>query len=490
MRADGSGTASSLSVMIIRNFLCPAVRCGPGMGECIGGGISMKPAEEKLKDFRKRLKISVIGLGQCGGNLAVEFAKRGYESFALNTSFSDLKSLEELPKEFRLHVGLDGRSGAGRDLNLGKQSLLSNRDRILSVLSEPAKSSDLFLMVAGMGGGTGSNLPTLAEILRPLNLPISVLITLPAESESSLTKVNAIQAVNTLFRQNLNSVVLIDNQKILDFFPGVSLSEYYVRANERIVKSFDDFNRADHAYKIRSLISFDSEDFRKVFSSRGLLIYGSTSFNMTGPLTEDLLMEQMKAIWKGGDLFASGYDYTTAAVIAMILYAPKSVLASTPAEVYERINRSLKNQTHGAAVYTGVYELEEGRPTRISTMIGKMNFPDRVVNLLSQASIEGHGLAEKVRMARPTLDLGEVEQMDFFNILTQGDLSGEMDAMLNALEDEDPDVRLRTVLSLSSLNDYERLHPLLMKALKDNDNRVVVEAARILGRIGESPIAE
>jgi len=47
------------------------------MGECIGGGISMKPAEEKLKDFRKRLKISVIGLGQCGGNLAVEFAKRG-----------------------------------------------------------------------------------------------------------------------------------------------------------------------------------------------------------------------------------------------------------------------------------------------------------------------------------------------------------------------------------------------------------------------------
>ncbi|MEK6777351.1 MAG: HEAT repeat domain-containing protein [bacterium] len=448
----------------------------------------MKPADEKVKDFRKRLKISVVGLGQCGGNLAVEFAKRGYESFALNTSFSDLKSLEDLPKEFRLHVGLNGRSGAGRDLNLGKQSLLSNRDRILSVLSEPAKSSDLFLLTAGMGGGTGSNLPILAEILRPLGIPISVLVTLPAESESSMTKVNAIQSVNTLLRQNLNSVILIDNQKILDMFPGVSLSEYYIRANERVIKTLDEFNSADHAYKIRSLISFDSEDFRKVFSSRGLLIYGSCSFNLNGPLDEAFLFEQLKAIWKGGDLFASGYDYSTAAVIAVIIYAPKSVLEATPAEMYERISRSLKNQTRGAAVYTGVYELEEGRPTRISTMIGKMNFPDRVVNLLSQASIEGHGLSEKVRMARPTLDLGEVEQMDFFNILTQGDLTEGMDAVLNALEDEDPDVRLRTVLSLGSLNDYDRLHPLLMKALKDNDNRVVVEAARILGRIGETPI--
>ena len=90
----------------------------------------MTPSKEKIQNFRKRLKIGVVGMGQCGGNLAVEFSKKGYEAFALNTSFSDLKSLEDLPKEQRLHVGLNGRSGAGKDLNLGKQSLLSNRDQI------------------------------------------------------------------------------------------------------------------------------------------------------------------------------------------------------------------------------------------------------------------------------------------------------------------------------------------------------------------------
>ncbi len=449
----------------------------------------MKPSEGKVKDFRKRLKIVVVGLGQCGGNLAIEFNKRGYEACALNTSFSDLKSLEELPKEYCLHVGLNGRSGAGRDLNLGKQSLLSNRDRILSALDGLAKSADLFLLVAGMGGGTGSNLPILAEILRPLNVPVSVMITLPSESESSLTKVNAIQAVNTLFKQNLNSVILIDNQKILGLFPGISIADYYASANQQIVKTFDEFNSADHAYKIRSIRSFDSEDYRKVFSSRGLLIYGSASFNLQGPITENFLLEQLKEIWKGGDLFATGYDYTTAAVMALILYAPRSVLDATSAEMFEQINTTLKNLTKGAAIYTGIYELEEGRPSRISTMIGKMNFPDRVVSLLSQASIEGHGLAEKIRMTRPSLDLGEIEEMDFFNILNQTPSTDDVDAIIRALEDEDPDVRLRTVLSLSSINDADRLHPLLMKALKDNDNRIVVEAAKILGKMG-SPLAE
>jgi len=52
----------------------------------------MKPSETKMQDFRKRLKIGVVGLGQCGGNLASEFVRKGYQACALNTSFSDLKS--------------------------------------------------------------------------------------------------------------------------------------------------------------------------------------------------------------------------------------------------------------------------------------------------------------------------------------------------------------------------------------------------------------
>ncbi len=447
-----------------------------------------KPSDEKVRDFRKRLRIGVIGLGQCGGNLAMEFSKLGYEAVALNTSYSDLKSLDNLPKQNRLHVGLNGRSGAGRDINLGKQSLLSNEERILSTMEGLAKNVDLFLLVAGMGGGTGSNLPTLAEILKPLNVATSVMVTIPSESESSLTKVNAIQAVNTLFKQHLNSVILIDNQKILELFPGVSIADYYAKANERIIRVLDEFNSADHAYKIRSIRSFDSEDFRKVFSSRGLLIYGSLSVNVSGPLSDEFLLEKLREIWKGGDLFATGYDYTTAAVIAVIVYAPRSVLASSSAEMFEKLNTALKNLTKGAAIYTGIYELEEGKPVRISSMIGKMNFPDRVVNLLSQASIEGQSLAEKVRKERPTLDLGEIEGLDFFGILNEEPMVSDLDSLLAALEDDDPDVRLRTVLSLHNVSDHDSLHPLLMKALKDNDNRIVVEAAKILGKMG-SPMS-
>jgi cell division GTPase FtsZ len=46
-----------------------------------------------VRSAGKALEIVTVGLGQAGGNLAAEFARRGYRALALNTASSDLSTL-------------------------------------------------------------------------------------------------------------------------------------------------------------------------------------------------------------------------------------------------------------------------------------------------------------------------------------------------------------------------------------------------------------
>ena len=46
-----------------------------------------------MEPSKNALEIVVIGLGQAGGNIAAEWARRGYEVFALNTARTDLQAL-------------------------------------------------------------------------------------------------------------------------------------------------------------------------------------------------------------------------------------------------------------------------------------------------------------------------------------------------------------------------------------------------------------
>jgi cell division GTPase FtsZ len=71
------------------------------------------------------LKIAVIGLGQCGGRIADEFARmnsrahahRGMEiitgTFAVNTDAADLSGLSSINKDFRHRILIGGRKTGG-----------------------------------------------------------------------------------------------------------------------------------------------------------------------------------------------------------------------------------------------------------------------------------------------------------------------------------------------------------------------------------------
>jgi hypothetical protein len=168
----------------------------------------------------------------------------------------------------------------------------------------------------------------------------------------------------------------------------------------------------------------------------------------------------------------------------VIFYAPAQVLEQSSANIMEKLSATIKKHTQGAAVYTGIYQMKEPGPVRMFTMLGRLSLPNRMLNLMSQAAAEGQHLAQKVRQKLPTLDLTEIEGMEFFfddasAFDERATLGGSSDSLVAALKDPDREVRKRAVMRLGEKGESSASSAII-SLLNDPDDSVRMEAARAL----------
>ncbi len=361
-----------------------------------------------------RIKLAVIGLGQCGGNLANTFAKYGYPSMAINTSILDLKDLANIPENRKVYTPLPDSDGAGKDPHIGERAIISHLPNILTDIEQFLIGAEAVLITAGLGGGTGSNIALLGNVLKRFNLPILTLVTIPTNEESALSKINALRAINGLIAENFDSCIIVDNHKILVQFPNSNLSAFYPQANEYVVKTFNNFNSTTTEYSSRSLLSFDNEDFRKVLLSRGILIFGETEVPVSQIKSLDDILPRLREIWSAGPLMADGFNLATAACGAISIYAPEAVLKQTSSQFLNMLGEEFKLLTNGATCYFGIYELANSETIKISTMLGRLTIPIRLQEMLMEATSEGMNLAQKFQQEMPTLDMSALDGIDLF----------------------------------------------------------------------------
>ncbi len=362
-----------------------------------------------------RMKFAVVGVGQCGGNIANVFSRLGYSSVAINTSILDLKDLSHIPDARRLHIPLQHSDGAGKDPRVGEESINVHTNAILSAVEEILPGAEAILLTAGLGGGTGSNIALIGHLLAKYNLPIVVMATIPTNNEPALAKINALKSANRLVNENFHSCIIVDNEKILGQFPDGSLSSFYPNANEYVVSTFHQFNSVNTEMQCRSLISFDNEDFRKVLLSHGLLIFGETQIHQSELQSLEEMVPRLGEVWKHSGLMAEGYDYQSAAIGAVSIFAPASVLQRTSSKFLKMLAEEFNRLTNGATAYFGLYEVPNDVPVRITTMLGRMALPDRLKEMLQQASSEGESLSKKLAQALPELDISRLDNIDLFS---------------------------------------------------------------------------
>jgi cell division GTPase FtsZ len=232
------------------------------------------------------MRIFVIGYGQAGGRIAdtfLEYTKKTGQNFvvraiAVNTARSDLMGLKNIPMEDRILVGesLTKGHGIGADNELGARVAT---DELYSIQSEidsrGTHQVDAFLIVAGLGGGTGSGgAPVLARRLKKLyEEPVYALGVLPARDEGSLFSLNAARSMLTLVNE-ADNLFLFDNDAWKK--GGESVKEAFADINEEIVRRFAILFGAGEANEVGQMV-VDAAEVMNTLKGGGVSTIGYAS---------------------------------------------------------------------------------------------------------------------------------------------------------------------------------------------------------------------
>lgn len=243
------------------------------------------------------MKLLVIGLGQCGGRIADQFAKinsraRSHRKieitpgvFAINTDSADLSGLTAIPSDYRHRILIGGRKtgghGVGKINELGAELARADADKIVDAIRSAKHfyESDAFLLIASAGGGTGSGaISVITQYIkeRYVDKPVYDLIVLPFEHEETTeerTIYNAAVCLKSV-SQAADAVFLVDNQRYVkkDF----SLRNNLSRINELIVEPFYDLLCAGEEKKAKFIAAktLDAGDLIQTLSGWTVIGYG------------------------------------------------------------------------------------------------------------------------------------------------------------------------------------------------------------------------
>jgi len=217
------------------------------------------------------MRTFIIGFGQAGGRVAdafVEFAEKTGQNFvvralAINTARSDLIGLKNMHMEDRLLIGesLTRGHGVGADNELGVQVATDEIYTIQDAIDrQTTHQVDAFLIIAGLGGGTGSGgAPVLARRLKKLyEEPVYGLGILPAKDEGNLYSSNAARSVAALVNE-VDNLFLFDNDAWKK--GGESVKEAFKGINEEIVRRFGILFGAGEANEVGQMVVDAAEVF-------------------------------------------------------------------------------------------------------------------------------------------------------------------------------------------------------------------------------------
>lgn len=184
------------------------------------------------------MKLVVVGLGQCGGRIADEFARlskrarahRGMEivtgAFAVNTDAADLSGLRTIRPDYQHRILVGGRRtgghGVGKINELGAEVAREDGDKVVDALRTAHRffETDAFLLIAGVAGGTGSGaLPIITQMMkdRYIDKPVYTMAVLPfahEEETEERTIYNAATCLKSLYT-TADAVFLADNQRFV-----------------------------------------------------------------------------------------------------------------------------------------------------------------------------------------------------------------------------------------------------------------------------------
>ena len=175
--------------------------------------------------------IKVIGVGGGGSNAVNHMFNQGIQGVDFIICNTDRQALDISPVPYKIQLGTElteGR-GAGMKPEVGENAALENLEDIRELLSQNTK---MLFVTAGMGGGTGTGAgPVIAQIAKDLGILTVGIVTVPFNFEGKKRRIQAEAGLERM-RQNVDSLLIISNERLRDFGKNMALTAAFAHADD------------------------------------------------------------------------------------------------------------------------------------------------------------------------------------------------------------------------------------------------------------------
>jgi len=215
--------------------------------------------------------IKVIGVGGGGSNAVDNMFQQGIKGVNFVVCNTDQQALDKSPVPNKIQLGpsLTEGLGAGSKPDVGREATEESIDDIKEILSINTK---MVFITAGMGGGTGTGgAPVIAQLCRDMGLLTVGIVSEPFAFEGRRRAIQAQKGIEEL-RDNVDSLIVICNDKLRKIYGNLELSETFRKADEVLATAA---RGIAEIITVPGYINVDFEDVKTVMTNSGVALMGS-----------------------------------------------------------------------------------------------------------------------------------------------------------------------------------------------------------------------
>ena len=235
--------------------------------------------------------IKVIGIGGAGNNMAGWLYNKGVKGAEIIGVNTDQQHLNMIDTDKKFLIGKEITRGLGcggfpeKGAEAAQESLLELKDAL--------KKADMVFVCAGMGGGTGTGgAPIIAQVAKEIGSIVIGTVTMPFKIERA--RVDKAEFGLQRLRENSDTVIVIDNNRLVNIAGNLPIKQAFSVANELIATMIKGIVET---IAVPSLVNLDYADVKAIMTNGGVAAIGVGSSDtnsrveeaVTGALSNPLL---------------------------------------------------------------------------------------------------------------------------------------------------------------------------------------------------------
>jgi cell division protein FtsZ len=227
-----------------------------------------KLAEQEFGFSVKKAKIAVFGCGGAGQNTVTRLTEMGVEGATTVSINTDAKHLAVGKADKKILIGreLTRGLGCGGHPEVGRKAAEESR----AELKEALEGVDLLFAIAGLGKGTGTgSIPVVCEMAKQQGAIVIAVVTMPFKVEGA--RMSKAEEGLAALRQVTDTVIVIENDKLLKYAGNLSIQQAFAVADELIASMVKGITET---ITLPSLVNLDYADVKAVMHSGGVAAIG------------------------------------------------------------------------------------------------------------------------------------------------------------------------------------------------------------------------